>query len=325
MKPITLATILGALVGGPNSGKIKSPEFLAKNLSKMGYRVFLVPEGPTKILHPGLKDIEKISKRNYEKYLRIQKLILKDHIQQKKLFLELAQLFPDEQTIILFDRAGMDPKAYVRDEKDFDRHLKELQLTYADVCESMDIVIHLVTTAWGKEDVHTRTMSKNKARRETTLHAARKADKKTLMAWLGHPRLKIIDNRTNFAGKQERILNALISGKEIERKFLLKRPPNFNCLELQQSEMAAIQQFYAIIDGKKVRFRKRTRRGCSIYYQTKKKMLSGITREEKEVRITEEDYENDPVQLPPFLEIKREVTNEPIFRNSNIATSKTLF
>ncbi len=357
--------------GGAGAGKSTTLEYATEELNKLGYRVFVIPETATKILHPGIPDIEEIAKNDYQLYLQIQKIILQDQKQQEKLFRQLADISlrfsPNQPVVIICDRAGMDPSSYVKERKDFEQHLSELQLSYADVCESYDLVIHLVTAARGAEAFY--TTQNNRARREATLEAARESDERTLMAWVGHHKLKIVDNRsTDFAEKQKRVLDLILSDKEIERKFLLRNPPEFNCPELEKAERADIQQFYTKINGEKVRFRKRTRRGCSIYFKTKKRVLSGITREEKEVKIGLEEYEdglrfqipgtkmivknryyfiynyqyfeldefmepinnlyvleieleneNDPVYLPPFLDINREVTHDPSFRNSAIA------
>jgi CYTH domain-containing protein len=67
-------------------------------------------------------------------------------------------------------------------------------------------IIHLVTAADGAEEFY--TGENNTARIETPEEAIH-LDRRTRESWLGHPHLKIIDNRTDFEGKIRRAFTAI--------------------------------------------------------------------------------------------------------------------
>lgn len=69
-----------------------------------------------------------------------------------------------------------------------------------------DQVIHLVTTAVGAESFYTN--ENNAVRRESPAQAA-ELDCKVLDAYIGHPRLSIVDNRTDFTKKMDRALHQM--------------------------------------------------------------------------------------------------------------------
>jgi len=87
-------------------------------------------------------------------------------------------------------------------------------------------VIHLVTAADGAENFY--SLENNIARYEN-VETARVNDKKTQLAWMGHPKLYIIDNSGNgFQEKIKRIYNVVLevvglpSSEVVKRKYLLK-------------------------------------------------------------------------------------------------------
>jgi len=69
-----------------------------------------------------------------------------------------------------------------------------------------DAVVHLVTAANGAEAFY--GAATNGARGETA-EEARKLDENTMKVYLGHPRLRIVDNSTDFAGKVDRVLSCV--------------------------------------------------------------------------------------------------------------------
>jgi len=66
-------------------------------------------------------------------------------------------------------------------------------------------VFHMVTAAQGAEKYY--TLDNNIVRTET-IEEARVQDEKTRMAWLGHPKLCVFDNSTDFEGKLEKLIGA---------------------------------------------------------------------------------------------------------------------
>lgn len=115
----------------------------------------------------------------------------------------------------------------------------------------------------------------NAARSESPEEAIVK-DEKTLEAWIGHPHLRVFDNSTNFSGKINKVVEELFSilgepvPKEIERKFLIKKPTikeieNFGCISKSN-----IIQTYLIKKNENIERRVRQRGtksdGFNFYY-----------------------------------------------------------
>lgn len=285
-----------AIIGGPCSGKTTALKYLQKRFTKDGYRVFVGREIPTDVILGGVHDIAELAKKDMKKYIGTQRSMLLENIDQRKHLLERANVFKDEKCIIFYDRYGMCQKGYMP-EGSFERVLREEGLSYFDVRDCILGAAHLVTAALGAEKFYTRR--NNKARHEATLEAAREADRKTLNAWLGHPHLRVIDNSTGFNKKMKRLYKAIrsfIEPVEIERKFLLRSPPDFSKRALRESVKIPIEQDYLLSkDGSTFRVRKRMRGDWAVYYRTKKNKIkgAGIAQEEIDEIISEAEYNQD--------------------------------
>lgn len=87
-----------------------------------------------------------------------------------------------------------------------------------------DLVVHLVSAADGAKCFY--SLESNKCRTESAEDAIQ-LDKRTQNAWVGHPHLRIVDNRTDFRQKINRIdariseLAGIHLSKRVIRKFLL--------------------------------------------------------------------------------------------------------
>lgn len=281
------------LTGGPCSGKTTGKNYLAEKLRDKGFRVFLVPEVASMVITGGVTDMQKLSKEDGPRHFEVEKMMLEMQMSLRRHFLGLAEIFVPEKTAVIYDRGPMDMKAYTKG-NEFEAMMAELRLNIYDVRDSFDGVIHLLTAAKGAEAAY--TCSNNEARHED-LAEARAADDKTLQAWLGHPHLKIIDNSADFKQKMRRSLQAVCRflgvpvPLEIERKFLLSKPPNFKVKELKQSQKISIEQIYIESpDAQETRIRKRSQNGFSIYYLTKKTVISSMVRQEREEEIRAVDY-----------------------------------
>lgn len=195
------------LTGGPCGGKTTALSYVSEELKKMGVKVFQVPEIATMFISGGVPDIVNISRTDYEKYLEIEKRMILAQIALEKEFYNLADIFKNEKRVIIFDRGIMDMAAYMPKEH-FEKIISEIGINAESIFGSYDGVIHLVTAADGAESFY--TTKNNKARVEGSIEEARLADKKTLEAWAGHPRLKVIDNSTDFENKMQRLMNEMI-------------------------------------------------------------------------------------------------------------------
>lgn len=359
------------LAGGPCSWKTGGLKFLKSELSKYGFRPFIVPETATMIIGGGVPDIGDIQKKDLKKYIEIERSMLLSHLSLRKEFRRLAWNF--DNSVILCDRGGMDQAGYLP-RNYFDAILAEEGLTLHNVRDNYHKVIHLVTAAYGAESSY--TIENNEARQETTIEKAREVDDKTLQVWVGHPHLSIIPTFADINDKAQRLLDVVLHSLgvpepyEIERRFLLKRPPSLAELNSANAQKIFLEQMYLRKpDKRKLRIRKhQAEDGSATYFKTKKSFVrSGVRVENDDFIDSPVDYiryqefkipgtgviwkhrwyfvykyqyfeldifvrpeglclleielikDNDPVELPPFLEIEREVTGDSYYSNYQIA------
>ena len=218
------------LTGGPAAGKTTLVSRVLKEFKQEdGWRVITIPETATELISGfGIKPFD-----NCMSMLQFQDFVVADQIHKEKLALDAAQLVPEDNILILYDRALMDDKAYVSDEEfaqviaRFDGRTEERVLanddefravlasfgkTEEEILAGYDAVLHLVSCAKGAEFAYDLG---NNARTES-IEFAREMDDRTLRAWSAHPNLRIIDNDANFNNKIERALREIyLKGFEI--------------------------------------------------------------------------------------------------------------
>lgn len=363
------------VTGGPCAGKTTFLPYAKEKLMDRGIRTFLVPEVPTIVIAGGVHDIAKLAEKSADRFFEVEKQMFMMQMSLREHFNSLANIFNNEPRVILYDRAEMDILSYVPREV-VQELLKRAEFGMAELRDRYDAVVHLVTAAYGAEQFYGNQT--NQARSEG-IKEARSAEQKTLHSWIGHPHLKIIDNSTDFEHKLKRALQSLFhvigmpAPLEIEKKFLLRNPPDFSIPELANCQKIYIEQMYLMKqDGEsRIRIRKRGQHGSFLYYKTQKKKVAPGVRHEVESMISAKDYEqfkafrdpnrspiikyrhcfvyrsqyfeldvfrypnpelclleielteeNDKVELPPFLSIAREVTNDPDYSNSELAKIK---
>lgn len=275
------------ITGGPCAGKSTAIKAVKESLENIGYTVLLLPELATELISNGISPVSCGSSVEY------QKLQVMLQIEKEKVYSLAAKQIEAEKIVILCDRGVMDSKAYVTNEE-FSQILSELGLNETAVRDNYDAVFHMLTTAKGKEENY--TLSNNSARSETA-EEARILDDLTLAAWVGTPHLRVIDNSSDFCGKQAELVKEIMfflgepEPLEIERKYLIEYPdlafferyPFCNAVEISQS--------YIIVNGERARIRKRGANGGYTYYKTIKKDIDGLKRIEIEETLSSEEYE----------------------------------
>jgi len=208
------------ITGGPCAGKSTALASISDRLLSLGFRVFRIPEAATLVITgtgifpPNLTEYERLV---FEGSLIKTKIALED------IFLSIAKS-SNQKCVILCDRGTMDTSAYI-DKERWEILLDEYNWNIVDLRDRRyDAVIHMVTAAIGAERSYT---TENNAARIETLEEARAVDFKLLNAWVGHPRIKIIDNSTDFKRKIQRVEEAVcqIVGAprpaKSNRKFIL--------------------------------------------------------------------------------------------------------
>lgn len=264
-----------ALTGGPCSGKTTALNFLFEKLRDRGFRVFITPEVATMVIGGGIPDISKIRESNQKLYLKIEESMFHMQIILENQFHNFASLFPDEPIVILCDRGVKDVQAYMGEEN-FSAMLEDLNYKISDIYGRYDSVIDLITAADGAEKYY--TLENNKARQESSLEEARKADKDIQNAWTGFPHVWPINNSTNFDLKLKRAFQAICRTIgipvpiEMEKRYLLKSMPDFNRPDFANTKIQeiSIEQMYLLSQNEyeELRIRKRTQQGSSNYYRT---------------------------------------------------------
>lgn len=281
------------LTGGPCAGKTSALSYLYEHLVALGYRVVLVPEAATLVYGAtGRTQAERTpayNKSAQEGIIHVQ------HVMGEA----LARALPDDgrPVVYLHDRAELDGRAYLGRKKFDEMLLRVTGKTAQEIAHQYDAVVHLVTAAADLGPDSAYTTNNNEIRLESA-EEARKQDKKTQQAWLGHPHLVVIPNEGDFDAKLVRTLRAVLNilGEpeplEIEKKWLLASAPNVTKLKALPVYIA---QTYLIpsTEGETMRVRARTVDGHTTYYKTSKQKTDrpGVKIEWEGV-ITPDAYEN---------------------------------
>lgn len=276
------------LTGGPCAGKSTGLSRIEQELTKRGYKVYVVAETATEVITGGIKPSE-------IPWLEFQKSIFEIQTMKEKVFRERAEEYSNEHgvnCVIIYDRGLLDAKAFMTN-KDYTTLLKLEGKQELEVKDSYDGVFHLKTAADGAEQFY--TLENNGARSETP-EQARSVDKKIIKAWTGHPHLRIIDNSTNFREKIDRLMAEIYSllgepiPNEIERKYLIKMPNLEDlCTKYSVTKLNIIQTYLNGFPDVERRVRQRGIAGVYSYYYTEKRG-QGLTRIEVEKKISKEEY-----------------------------------
>ncbi len=333
------------LTGGPCAGKSTAMPIIKKELEKVKYKVFIVPETATQFMLSGILPDENDN---------FQDLIFKEQLRKENFYDELANNSKFDKIVIIYDRGIFDSKAYT---DNFNYFLSRYNCEELYLRERYNGVIHLVSSAIGAEEYYN---FNNEVRIENVLEAEQN-DEKIKMAWLGHSHLRVIDNSTNFNEKIKRVIKEIyqIIGEpeplEIERKFLVECN-EFIPVPFYKSK---IDQYY--FKDKNSRIRRRGIDGKYIYTHCIKTEINELTRLENERKITEDEFnrlikdcetyiskirqvfiynnqyfeldifedkkileielsgEDQQVQLPPFVRVIKEVTKDKKYKNSNMS------
>lgn len=360
------------LTGGPCAGKTTAMTYICQRLSELGYYPFIVPEAATLLMSGKATPEGCVTSPQL-----FQRLVMETMMQMEAHFEAAAREMTHLKPVILCDRGIMDNRAYMT-ETEFAEVAQSLGLdlrTMRD--ERYHGILHLRSAAIGAEEFYT---TANNAVRKETLEEARALDERTLLSWLGHPHLAVIDNEgKSFEQKLQLLFRKLcrVIGEpeplEIERKYLVG-PVDLEALGVTSVEID-IEQYYlqSPLKGEQLRIRRRGQLGAHTYFETKKKKLRPGVRIETERFITEKDYvelsrniepgtvplckrrrcfvwnhqhfeldvfdsshikgltlleieltsECDKVDLPPFIHVIKDVTNDRSFTNHALSRIST--
>ena len=291
------------LTGGPAAGKTTLISRILKEFKQEdGWRVITIPETATELISGfGIKPFG-----NCMSMLKFQDFVIADQIHKEKLALWAAEVVPEKDVLVIYDRALMDDKAYISDEE-FAATLAGFDgRTEKTVLAGYDAVLHLVTCAKGAEFAYDLG---NEARTES-IEYAREMDDRTLRAWSGHPNLRIIDNAINFEDKINRAIREIyrIVGQPEpmvrKRKYLSSMPDMENLAERYAAVPIDMVQTYLCMTNPCIerRVRRQKHGGDYMYFYTEKHIRPDGTKWDTEKPITEKDYNRYLLEADPELQ-----------------------
>jgi Uncharacterized protein conserved in bacteria len=275
------------LTGGPCGGKSTGLNRIRNAFTDRGYLVLMVSETASELIEGG------VTFNNCASPEEFQRCLLTLQLAKEKAFERAAAGMDAEKILIVCDRGALDNKAYMSAEE-FERLAACMGESEVTLRDGYDAVFHLVTAAKGAAEFY--TLENNKARSETPEQAAA-IDDRLIAAWTGHPHFRIIDNSTDFDEKINRLIReiAVFLGEpepyEVERKFLIEYP-DIELLEAMPNcrKVEIIQTYLRSSGDEEVRVRQRGYDGNYLYYETRKKKISGLKRLEFERRLTVREY-----------------------------------
>lgn len=216
------------LTGGPCGGKSSSQESLSKALTAKGYNVYFAPEVPTILMnggcvYPGLAPEKKAQLTAFEDG------IIQMQLQMERSFTKIASS-TGKPSVVIFDRGLLDIPAYLPREAWLEL-LETLGFTEEYFAGRYDIVLHLVTTAHGVEDVYEVQKSNNAARTETAQQARDLCDK-VFDCWSIHPNVVKLENTADgFVSKLESGTTAVLEMIEAKKVWLRRKAAQENAAE----------------------------------------------------------------------------------------------
>jgi len=216
------------LTGGPCGGKTTALARLSCYLRERGFEVFTVPEAFSLLSVNGFS-LEYFSVEGMPKH--VQNSVMDLQISLEDSFERLVRA-RGKPGVILCDRGLMDGSAYMETEE-WNKFLADRGLSSAEIREGRyNAVFHLVTAAEGAEQFY--TLENNEVRSESP-EEARKVDVLTRKAWVGHHNFIVVDNRSSFEGKLNKVVSAAsklvglpTTMKSMNVKFLLRKIPDLN-------------------------------------------------------------------------------------------------
>ena len=125
-----------------------------------------------------------------------------------------------QNVLIIADRGVMDASAFIAKEA-WDRILNKLNLEEIEISDNRyNHVVHLQSAAIGAEKFYT---TEDHSARFEGIELARDRDRKAMEAWRDHPYVDIIDNRSDFDSKINRLIDLVVKriGIDVGDRFVL--------------------------------------------------------------------------------------------------------
>ena len=276
------------LTGGPCAGKSTAIAKISKVFTEKGYEVLVVPETATEIINMGIKPFGDNKINMYD----FQKFILSHQLEKERLIDEYINLNENKNILVIYDRGIIDNMAYVP-LNEFDKLLKEFNITKSNLFTRYDSALHLLTAAKGTDFY---TIENNSAGSEGKEEAII-LDDKILESYLGFPRLRIIDNSTNFESKIEKVIKEIsnvLGNAYVQKQY--KYLIDFNTIDYKKLERVSrkfvVKQKYNVKNNEEIMVRKMSFDDEDLYFlRIKSNTNKPSERIIKEKVISEKDYD----------------------------------
>ncbi|MBQ6479154.1 MAG: AAA family ATPase [Erysipelotrichaceae bacterium] len=287
--------------GGPCSGKTTFTSRAQQVFAERGYRVIIDHESATDLISGGISPAT-LSMYEFQKYC------IALQLKKEEICYRAAKEISGDKVLIFIDRGILDDMAYVG-EDDFREILKEFNMVPEEINSRYDMVVHLVTSAKGKEEAYNNA---NNAARYETVEQARIMDDLALDAWKEHPNRVIIGNETDFEVKMinaiQSVLQYLGEGKPVERfnKYLIDVDENVIrqlAKEANYSTSHIVQHYLVGNDNYERRIRRREKDGDILYSYSQAHYLSSNERIKTDQVLTERQYRDYFYEIDPKLNI----------------------
>lgn len=304
------------LTGGPAAGKTTLISRILKEFKQEdGWKVITIPESATDLISGfGIKPFGNcVSMEDFQYF------VISDQLHKEKLALRGAELVPEENVLIIYDRAVFDDLAYIPQEQ-FEKTLAYFGKTPAEILAGYDAVLHLVTCAKGAEFAY----NFGNAARYEDVSVAREKDDLTLAAWSAHPRVYVVDNSVDFEDKINRAIARIyeILGQSVpevsKRKYLIAMPDADALVSSLNAVSIEMMQTYLVNSRPSVERRIRQQKNGSeyLYFYTEKRVGSDGTKWVTEKPVSEKEYISYLMEcdasLHPVLKHKYRFTYEGI-------------
>lgn len=287
--------------GGPCSGKTTFMSRAEEIFAERGYRVIIDNESATDLISGGISPAT-LGMVPFQKY------VMALQIKKEELCIQAANEIEGDKVLVFMDRGLKDDESYVGTEV-FNDILKGFNLKPEEINNRYDMVVHLVSSAKGKEEAY--TYSNNAARYES-IEDARKMDDLALDAWKDHPNRVIIGNETDFEVKMRKAIQSVFEylgdekPVEIFNKYLVeindevinKVKEATNCINVH-----IVQHYLKSTSDIERRIRKRVKNNSALYYYSEAQTLSSKERIKTDKILSEREYFNLMREVNPELSV----------------------
>lgn len=261
------------LTGGPCSGKTSVVERLAADFYSDRRDVFICPESAYEVIADG---------GSREDYLSFETLVAKKQLQNEVEILKKAEKSKKDEVVIFYDRGVTDCFSYVDDRNAL---AENIGINIIDSWARYDALIVLQTAP---ENEYSSTVCRIESYEQAVAF-----EQKLLDVTVGHSHLRYVKNQDDFEEKYQAVkaeINSILSGYEIEKKFLIEYP-DLVTLRKYKPFKAEISQTYLLCAVGSHRIRKRGSNGTFTYFETLKIRVTGSCSEETESVISKARYD----------------------------------